>query len=908
MKKKIEIIIDPIRTQSEKGDFFEDLVRHIFETQRYEIRQRVNFTGMEIDLVAKHRDRSETAYIECKAKERLSSENIKTFAFDVKDRKANYGYFLSTIEFEHQVAGKIEEMAEREEYSNLYFWEPAKIIELLESAKVIAPFDVSNIEHTITKFILAYTYFGTFYILMLMRNTIPTHFCVYDAKDASLIDDNEIIEKLKNNIQEIRDLKFLALPSTDVEKTKEVISETVAEVQESENWYDYLPASTKHFIGRGDVRKRLKDFLNQVSSNKTSRRIFYIDGKSGWGKSSIITDLRGRSKNKYYRNRYFVLAVDARSASSSNFVALAFNKLIENATKAGFLEPTLFYQKIDIISTFDILGSESIHQLFETLKNQNKMLILIFDQFEDVFRKPGIFKAFHKFLLDVGETKSNLVLGFSWKSEITIPIDHEAYHLWQQAKDFAFSVSMREFNPLEINGVINQLEKSIDKPIDLDLKRRLIESSQGFPWLIKKLCIHTYNQIKAGKTIENLVEQDLNCEALFKNDVEGLSPEEIKALDYIAKRSFEGDFFDATEVEEKISEQIITALTNKRLVVKSGTKYNVYWDIFRDYLVTGKVPPIGESYILRQYVSVCLDVYMLFKNKGKLTLEELKRLHPRHPGIKTLDNILRELRSVGLIRKIGDYFQISPQGVPATEDGFRDYMSKKFSKYTPYLRLRDLDNKEIGISEIVSTLKDIFRGTSFTEKTWATYAKYLVSWFQFTNLDINNRIVAPKKGTKRGEAIIVEGSRLFGNRETFTPQRYIKNDIRVFKNILDQSKIESFSKLRMHLYDLKSIGLITYHGNKVKLTEQGKLILETVDDTEFKKSIAMQALNSSKVKQAAQYFLDHPDCTRKDFADALSNLTSNIKSEEHKRKANNILLAWAKFIYRYLDAQNVITK
>ena len=63
MKKKIEIIIDPIRTQSEKGDFFEDLVRHIFETQRYEIRQRVNFTGMEIDLVAKHRDRSETAYI-----------------------------------------------------------------------------------------------------------------------------------------------------------------------------------------------------------------------------------------------------------------------------------------------------------------------------------------------------------------------------------------------------------------------------------------------------------------------------------------------------------------------------------------------------------------------------------------------------------------------------------------------------------------------------------------------------------------------------------------------------------------------------------------------------------------------------------------------------------------------------
>jgi Holliday junction resolvase-like predicted endonuclease len=906
MKKKVEIILNPEITQSEKGDFFEGLVRHIFETQRYEITQRVNFTGMEIDLIAKHKDRSETAYIECKARERLKSMDIKAFVFDVKDRKADYGYFLSTTEFEHQVAGKIEEMDGKEEYSNIYFWEPAKIIELLESAKVITPLDISNIKHIITKIILAYTYFGTFYVLILMKNTIPTQFCIYNAKNGALIDDSEIIGNLKDNIPEINDLKFLALPSADTEKTEDVFSETVAEVQESENWYDYLPASTKHFVGRMDERARIFDFLNQVSSKKTSRRVFYIDGKSGWGKSSSITDLRGRSKNKYYRNRYFVLAVDARSASSSNFVALAFNKLIENAKKDGFLKTMLFHQKIDIISSFDILSSESVHQLLVVLENQNKTLILIFDQFEDVFRKPGLFKAFYKFLLDVNEVKSNLVLGFSWKSEITIPIDHEAYHLWQQAKDFAVCISMREFNPSEINGVITQLEKSIDKPIDMDLKRRLIESSQGFPWLIKKLCIHTYNQIQAGKTIENLVEQDLNCEALFKNDVEGISPEEIKALDYIAKRSFEGDFFDATEIEEKISEQVITALINKRLVVKSGTKYNVYWDIFRDYLVTGQVPPIGESYILRQYVSVCLDVYKLFKNKGKLNLEELRELHPRHPGIKTLDNILRELRSVGLIRKVGDYFQISPQGVPATEEGFRDYMFKKFSRYTPYLRLSDLENKEIGIPEIVSTLKDIFRGTSFTEKTWVTYAKYLISWFQFTNLDINNRIVGPKKGPKRGWGTITKRSRLFENRETFIPQRYPQKDIEVFKNIVDQSKIENFSKLKAHFYDLKSIGLITYYGNAVELTEQGKLILETVDDTEFKKSIAMQALNTSKVKQAAQYFFDHPNCTKKEFGKALPDLTSNIKSEEYKKKTNNVLYAWAKFIYDHLDNANWI--
>jgi len=835
--------------------------------------------------------------------ERLEAKDIKVFVFNVNDRKANYGYFLSTTEFEHQVAGLIEDMNAKKEYQNRYFWGPDKIFELLESAKIITLLDTSNIKLTITKTILSHTYFGTFYILILMKDTIPSQFCVYDAKKVSSIHDNDKIEKLKTTIPEIKDLEFLPMPSEDKQIIGKEFRETVAEVQESENWYDYLPASTKHFIGRNDLRSSLFDFFNQVSSKKTSRRVFYIDGKSGWGKSSLITDLRGRSKNKHYRKRYFVLAVDARSASSSNFAALAFNKLVVNAMKVGFLKRTLFYPKLDIISSFEILGSESVQQLLKDLETQNKTLILIFDQFEDVFRKPGLFKAFHEFLLDVDEVKSNLILGFSWKSEINIPIDNEAYHLWQQAKNFALCISMREFNPPEINGVIKQLDRSIDKPIDLGLKRRLIESSQGFPWLIKKLCIHTYKQIKVGKTIENLVEQDLNCKTLFEDDLEGLSPEEIKALKYIAKRSFEGDFFDATEVDEKIEEPVITALINNRFVVKSGPKYNVYWDIFRDYLVTEEVPPIGESYILRQYVRVCTEVYMLFKDQEKFNLDGLKKVHPRHPGIRTLDNILRELRSVGLIRKVGDYFRLSHPDIPVTEDGFREYISKKLLRYTPYLKLQEIENKEIGISEIVCTLKDIFRGTSFTEKTWTTYAKYLITWFDFTNLDIKDKL----QSLKRGKYGITGRLQQLDNRETFTPQKCPKKDIDVFRKPLDQPGIDNFNKLYDCFYDLKSIGLITYSGNKVYLTEKGRLTLKKVDKKEFEKSIAIEALKTKKVKQATKYFSEHPKCTRKELGEALSDLTFNIKSEIYKKQVNNVLYAWAKFIYDSLGKKKLDT-
>jgi len=493
-------------------------------------------------------------------------------------------------------------------------------------------------------------------VLILSTGSLPTHYSVYNAFDPEANLTEKISDDVKKNVPEIKDLiLYRLIPfSSDV-----LHSETVAEIQVSEDWADYRPASSKHFVGRIDLRNDLFKFIKLVNQHQTSNRIFYIDGKSGWGKSSLINDLKGRCANKLNRNKYFVLAVDTRSANTSNFVALAFKKLIESAYSNGFIEENLFNKPgISIPSSYDVLASDSVKELLKTLEREGKTLIIVFDQFEDVFRKTDLFKAFHKFLLDVNDARMSLVVGFSWKSEISIPISHEAYSLWQQSKNVASCINLREFNFSETNGVIKQLERAVRKTIDIDLKRKLIESSQGFPWLIKKLCIHTYNQIKLGMTIEELVEQDLNCGSLFENDL-NLSPEETRALKFIAQKSYDGNFFDATEIDETISNDVLTELINKRLVVKSGTKYNVYWDIFRDYVVTNKVPPIGESYLIRQYVRVCINVFKLF-NENKLTLVELSQLYSKG-NIRTLDNILRELRNMGLIKKDGDSFQLKRQ-------------------------------------------------------------------------------------------------------------------------------------------------------------------------------------------------------------------------------------------------------
>ncbi|MBK9017933.1 MAG: hypothetical protein IPM82_29995 [Saprospiraceae bacterium] len=59
MKYEVKIILYP-----ELHAFFENLVRPIFENEGYKIEMNVNFTGLEIDLFGKHKNRDEKLLVE----------------------------------------------------------------------------------------------------------------------------------------------------------------------------------------------------------------------------------------------------------------------------------------------------------------------------------------------------------------------------------------------------------------------------------------------------------------------------------------------------------------------------------------------------------------------------------------------------------------------------------------------------------------------------------------------------------------------------------------------------------------------------------------------------------------------------------------------------------------------------
>ncbi len=355
-----EIVIWPSEDNKgyDKGKFFEDLTNRIFTSQRFKVDSNVHVTGQEFDLECAHIDRvNERCLVECKAKKSLSSDEVKKFVFSVGFKQFDYGFFLYTGRFERQVSGLIKEIQSdnNNRYKNLYFWNAEKVIELLVSSTTITKFNYDFEDYEIRKVILLYSHIGIFYIPILSSTTVPTHFCVIDARNNTQIDDKNTITSIKNHIDELTSLKQLSLQNEE-DNNKNIITEleTVAEIQSSDSWDDYKPASLRHFVGRKRQKDRLFSFLKDARKYNTNKRVFYVDGKSGWGKSSLMNDLRERCRNRHYKNKYLALVVDSRSANSHNFLPLTYKMLIEKAVNEAFI-PKKFL-KIKIPSSFDVLA------------------------------------------------------------------------------------------------------------------------------------------------------------------------------------------------------------------------------------------------------------------------------------------------------------------------------------------------------------------------------------------------------------------------------------------------------------------------------------------------------------------------------------------------------------------------
>lgn len=278
MINEIKIVLYPEEHKSKNGKFFEDLMRYIFDKEGYELTQNINFTGLEIDLLGKHKRRNENVLIECKAKQKPKSTEIKNFAYNILiAKKADFGYFVFTEELDHQAAGIVEELVNNQEHNKKFvFLGPDKVLDILIEQKIIKKFDSdldNQKDNIIFKIIFAYTYFGKFYIPIFSRTSANKKcYRLYNADSLEEITDLSVAadkhhsnkltikETLENSIGEIKEYSHEA---------GKLIESSNGYIELNADFADYLDSTGVSFIHSNADEVNLSDIFVEPNLKRT---------------------------------------------------------------------------------------------------------------------------------------------------------------------------------------------------------------------------------------------------------------------------------------------------------------------------------------------------------------------------------------------------------------------------------------------------------------------------------------------------------------------------------------------------------------------------------------------------------------------------------------------------------------
>lgn len=724
-----------------RGKLFEKLMAEVLREFGYEIDciPNINYAGMEIDIEGKSTATRVPLYAECKYCEaNIDSPKLQAFfgkymARWLKDNKSQ-GLFIAIPGINPYAKGFYKDNIKNNSGITFRILEEDDVLGVLFKSKIIAQPETiaKNIPTNIGSpgdWSLIYTDKGMFWIqyIISIGKGIPDKIQVFDAK-GNPISDKAIIDYLIQLCPEIGD--FEIVENTTTLQTSRVQKETeqIVEVKGSSACFEYqFPASPEHFVGRQEVLNEVESYTEAVIGKKTSSRGLLFEANSGWGKSSVILACVDRLS----QNGHFAITVDSRSVSSSQFILHVVNYAL---SKFGDFDGLLSEGQIPkIISGFE--GALKILvNIGQILEQHNKVMFIFLDQFENLFFLQEALARIRDLFLKIQDTQINVVLGFSWKTDLVGVTSEFPYRIRDNIRDSSKQITLVTFSNVETDALLDKLKEELGiQTLRKDLRFFLSEFSQGYPWLLKKLCAHVKTQIENGTPQTDIAYSLLNIEELFREDLKGLSAKEEDALQRIAKSAP----ISVQELGEEFEHNVIQSLVDRRLLVRIGTKYDVYWDIFRDYLNTGRVP-VQENYILRTQIgSVLRAANLLVEAGGSLSRSGFQTRIILSKN--SLYNVLRDMRLLNIIKIDGDNIKLLidlPKGTERFEESLINYLGERLERNRlVWSILKALkDHEQLTMDKIPDLLRNSCPYISATGKTWQTYARIFAKWMALTGL------------------------------------------------------------------------------------------------------------------------------------------------------------------------------
>lgn len=896
---KIEVASIAGEPQKSKGDLFEKLSKDLLESLGYDVIEEIRFVGVELDLLCRHRVNNKQVYVECKAhKDRIGAPVLRQLLGTVAGYDYSEGWLVSTSEFCKDAKGFVEMWKQKphEESSKLSFYTPELVIDSLMSCAVIsrppthAAEKIAGDIEFLGDWTLLVSTFGRFWTVYTLRGGTPYGVLIFNAENGRHISDAETL----NNISKLD----CAIVEYDlyvgIDNKEESISHkapkipNVVEVQIGDSWEDYRPARPQDFVGRESIQKEIIGFLGNIKDKKTDTRIFAITGNSGMGKSSLIAKVRQRTRNKFYKNRFYTYAVDIRGAKTPSYISASLLKCLRLAQEQGFGE-TIDLQLTDPSTP---LSSPMVIDYLESLEKQGQVICLIFDQFEELYSKPelfSIFSAAKDLMLDVASHKSNIALGFAWKTDSSTHQDHPAYHMWHDLSDYRKLYKLDVFDNGEIAKSITTFEKEVNYNLPVGLRHQITQSCQGFPWLLKKLCINLHESKKKGHESESVL-ADLDVRRLFENDLEALTQTELACLRIIAQKAPA----DWSEVIEISGISVLNNLVYKRLIVKSGDRLNVYWDIFKDYILTGIVPAVPFNYIPTSDLSSMLNVYGALSANSFLESKDIANRTMLKE--KTVWNIGADLVMFGLAERSGVKFKhhrgFAEQNDITMLNALREKIHNHLLKINLY---KNRPGQPVTHNYIKETLKECLPKAKYGDKTWVIYTNRLINLLMSTGYlvkagreyivqDTGSAVLDRTKIGRRGKQKGLLFSATASPASVCDAIKLISENISL-DELLGKGYRNSLTVLKR--FDLISVNdeLITL--NRAAISKFGG----------FEEAIWTSAKNEPVIGVCMEHIKANPSISGADLGETISNQYQMDWTAGSSQRNGNSLRQWAQWIH-----------
>jgi len=895
---QIEVALPLTASTKEKGDLLEALAKKMLEAQSYTVIQEIRFTAVELDLLCRHKVSGKEIYVECKAhRANLDANILKNLLGTLTLQEYSEAWIISTAQYGKEAKGFIEKWKARpqNEATRLSFYSPEMIIEgLIDSKIIMSPptlvaGELAGGVNYLGDWTLLVTPYGNFWAVSKLSGGVPTEIICFYSDTSIAVVETPLLQNLANTDTTLAALPFVAARNKFVGESHNADVVDVAQIQSGDAWNDYRPARPVDFVGRRKEIESIFTLLKSIATKTTKTRVFSFTGNSGMGKSSLIAKITARSKVGHSRKKYFVFPVDVRAASSPSYIYSALLQCLVSAQRSGFGESAI---SLNITDATDPLKSISIREFLTSLEINGQIIVLVLDQFEELYTKPELFHVFDRaksLLLAATSFAGNFCLGFAWKSDSTTHHEHPAYFFWHELADYRLTQKLSPFSDSESASVINIFEKQVKQKLNNDLRHNLMVSSQGYPWLLKKLCIHLYDRLLHGAQQRDLLENKLDVKDLFDSDLNQLSAAERTCLDFVARRA-PVDWF---EVIETSSADALNSLINRRLVIRSGDRLNVYWDIFREYLLTQRIPLIPLRYLPATDFTSIINVVTCLPPNQVVSLTNIAKKTGFEIG--TIQNIGTALNMFGIATRADGGYQLAPNISNNDPIIVARMLREKFKKHVFTLILQERSsNLELTMLEATSLLKEIYPNSTYADKTWEIYTNRLCRWLElcgFLNSTRNGWVYRD-----RGDV----------NPSLPVSRRRASEDI-FYAPTSPATVIEAAKWLQDKGPTAKSAQLPKGYRNAFAILNRFEIIVSSTTSFELNKASLNNFLSideavwavaetEASIQESINFLRDQPTLTPEQLGDALNTKLAMNWSSTSKKRVGGGLRQWATWI------------